>query len=90
MRSRSLWNIIPEEQEPSEPVGPVVVSALIFNVSLTRNFILLKVLFNEHGYSGRSFCVQKGKETLILEESLGKKLSSWRITLWCGQWKCTL
>ncbi|XP_023382748.1 putative G antigen family E member 3 [Pteropus vampyrus] len=24
VRSRSLWNIIPEEQEPSEPVGPVV------------------------------------------------------------------
>ena len=80
MRSRSLWNIIAVEQEPSEPVGPMVVSDLIFNVSLARNFIFLNVLFSELRYSERSFCVQKGKETLILRESIGKKISSWRIT----------
>ena len=90
MRSRSLWKIIPEEQEPSEPVGPVVVSALIFNVPFTRNFIFLKVLFSELRYSERSFHVQKWKEILILGESLGKKLSSQRITLWHCPWKYTL
>lgn len=37
VRSRSLWEVLLQDEESPEPVGPVVVSAFMFHVSLPRH-----------------------------------------------------